>query len=124
MNGHYANGLAAIFLATGQDVHASPKRRWEQLGGYNGCGDLYMCVTLPNLIVGTVGGGTALATQRECLEIMGCFGEGRARKLAEICAATVLAGELSISAAIVEGNFAKAHELFGRKQRSRHERGE
>ncbi len=118
MNGHYANGLAAIFLATGQDVACvSEAAVGTTRVDITDAGDLYMCVTLPNLIVGTVGGGTALATQRECLEIMGCFGEGRARKLAEICAATVLAGELSISAAIVEGNFAKAHELFGRKRK-------
>jgi hydroxymethylglutaryl-CoA reductase (NADPH) len=74
--GHYANGLAALFLATGQDVAcvaeaATGITRME----LNKDGSLYAAVTLPNLIVGTVGGGTKLPTQRECLEMMGCYGE-------------------------------------------------
>ena len=77
-------------------------------------GDLYVAVTLPNLIVGTVGGGTGLPTQRECLEMLGCKGEGTARKFAEICAATVLAGEVSIMGAIAAGQFTQAHIRYGR----------
>ena len=117
VNGHYANGLAAIFLATGQDAACvSEASVGTTRLDITESGDLYICVTLPNLIVGTVGGGTGLGTQRECLRIMECFGDGNSRKLAEICAATILAGELSISAAIVAGSFAKAHALFGRKR--------
>jgi len=78
---------------------------------------MYISVSLPNLIVGTVGGGTDLPTQRECLEMIGCKGEGTARKLAEICAATVLAGEISIMGAIASGQFALAHARYGRKKR-------
>lgn len=115
--GHYANGLAALFLATGQDVAcvaeaATGITRMEKRSD----GALYACVTLPNLIVGTVGGGTSLPTQKECLELMGCYGAGKARKYAEICGALILAGELSIAAALAAGHFSDAHKKFGRKQ--------
>lgn len=114
--GHFANGLAALFIATGQDAAcvaeaANGITRMEAIGN-----DLYVTVTLPSLIVGTVGGGTSLATQRQCLELMGCSGSGTAKKFAEICGALVLAGELSIAAAIAEGQFTRAHKLFGRKR--------
>jgi hydroxymethylglutaryl-CoA reductase (NADPH) len=116
--GHYANGLTALFIATGQDVAcvaeaATGITRMEQ----NKDGSLYACVTLPNLIVGTVGGGTSLPTQRECLELMDCYGTGKARKFAEICGAVVLAGELSIAAALSAGHFSSAHKKFGRKKK-------
>ncbi|WP_270088813.1 hydroxymethylglutaryl-CoA reductase [Sphingobacterium sp. SYP-B4668] len=116
-HGHYANGLTALFLATGQDVAcvaeaATGITRMES----NTDGSLYASVTLPNLIVGTVGGGTDLPTQRECLEMIACYGAGKARKFAEICAALVLAGELSIAAALSTGQFAQAHQKFGRKK--------
>jgi hydroxymethylglutaryl-CoA reductase (NADPH) len=114
--GHYANGLAAIFLATGQDVACVSEAsvgitRMEALAN----GDLYASVTLPNLIVGTVGGGTALPTQKECLQIMDCYGEGNAKKFAEIIGAVLLAGELSIAAALSAGHFSNAHKKLGRK---------
>ncbi len=114
--GHIANGLTAMFLATGQDVACITEavqaiNRME----LNANGDLYASLTLPNLIVGTVGGGTGLPTQQECLEMMDCFGKGKAKKLAEIMTALALAGELSIAAAIVEGHFTSAHEQLGRK---------
>jgi len=116
-HGHYANGLAALFLATGQDVACVAEAaigitRMEM----NKDGSLYASVTLPNLIVGTVGGGTHLPTQRECLELMDCYGSGKARKYAEICGAVVLAGELSIAAALSAGHFTQAHQKFGRKK--------
>ena len=79
-------------------------------------GDLYISVTLPSLVVGTVGGGTRLPTQQECLKMIDCTGEGSARKFAEICGATVLAGELSIAAALASGSFLKAHKIFGRSK--------
>jgi hydroxymethylglutaryl-CoA reductase (NADPH) len=79
-------------------------------------GDLYAAVSLPNLIVGTVGGGTHLPTARECLTMMGCVGEGTAPKFAEICAAVVLAGELSIIGAMAAGDFARAHANYGRRK--------
>lgn len=115
--GHFANGLTALFMATGQDVACVSEAsvgitRMEETNE----GDLYCSITLPNLIVGTVGGGTGLPTQRECLELMDCYGEGKARKFAEICTATVLCGELSIAAALSAGHFSSAHKKLGRKK--------
>jgi hydroxymethylglutaryl-CoA reductase (NADPH) len=79
-------------------------------------GDLYASVTLPSLIVATVGGGTELGTARECLEMLGCVGNGKAPKLAEIAAGLILGGELSMSAAIASGEFVAAHETYGRNR--------
>ena len=113
--GHFANGLTALFMATGQDVACVSEAavgvtRMEKCNE----NDLYVSVTLPNLIVGTVGGGTKFPTQRECLAIMGCLGSGKARKYAEICAALLLCGELSIASALAEGHFTSAHQSLGR----------
>ena len=85
VQGHYANGLAALYLACGQDVacvaeSAVGVTRFEVTSG----GDLYAAVTLPNLMVGTVGGGTALPTQRACLDILGLSGTGSANAFAEV----------------------------------------
>jgi hydroxymethylglutaryl-CoA reductase (NADPH) len=115
--GHFANGLAALFLATGQDVACVSEAavgitRMEVTED----GGLYAAVTMPNLIVGTVGGGTHLPTQQECLKMMGCSGPGTARKYAEICGALLLAGELSIAAALSVGHFTNAHQKLGRKK--------
>lgn len=114
--GHYANGLAALFIATGQDVACVSEAsigitRLEETTD----GSLYASVTMPNLIVGTVGGGTSLPTQKECLELMDCYGEGNSKKYAEICGAVILAGEISIAAALSAGHFTSAHRKFGRK---------
>ena len=119
---HYSNGLTALYLATGQDAacvaeSAVGVTRFEQREN----GSMYCSATLPNLIVGTVGGGTGLPTQQACLTLMGLAGAGHARTLAEICAGVALAGELSIIAAIASGEFARSHELLGRlrKRQSR-----
>ena len=117
VQGHIANGLAAIFLSCGQDVACVSEAavgitRFDLTEK----GDFYISVTLPNLIVGTVGGGTGLPTQRECLSLIGCKGSGHAKKFAEICTATVLAGELSIAGALATGHFAEAHRTYGRKK--------
>ena len=116
-NAHAANGLTALFIACGQDVAniANSALAITEME-LTPEGDLHASVTLPSLVVGTVGGGTALPTARECLEMLGCFGTGGAPKLAEIAAATVLAGELSFSAAIAAGETVLAHETFGRNR--------
>jgi hydroxymethylglutaryl-CoA reductase (NADPH) len=116
-NGHFANGLAAIFIACGQDV-ANIVNSAVGITNFeiNENGDLYASVTLPSLTVATVGGGTALGTSRECLEILGCAGGGQAGKFAEIVCATLLAGELSMGAAIASGEFVAAHETYGRNR--------
>ncbi|MDO7868904.1 hydroxymethylglutaryl-CoA reductase [Nocardioides jiangxiensis] len=114
---HSANGITAIFIATGQDVANVAES--SALYGFTELlpnGDLYVSVTLPSLIIATYGGGTGLATQREGLEIMGCYGAGKARKLAEIIAATVLAGELSLGAAVVAEEWVQAHDDLGRNR--------
>jgi hydroxymethylglutaryl-CoA reductase (NADPH) len=116
LQGNVANAVAALFIACGQDaacvVEASTAlTRVERTP----TGDVYASVTLPNLIVGTVGGGTYLPTARDCLSLLGCAGEGKASKLAEICAAVALAGELAIVGAMASGNFAQAHAAGGRK---------
>ena len=116
-NGHFANGLTALFIACGQDVanvvnSAVGITAFERTAE----GDLYASVTLPALTVATVGGGTGLGTARECVEMLGCAGAGGAPKLAEIAAATLLAGELSMGAAIASGEFVAAHETYGRNR--------
>jgi hydroxymethylglutaryl-CoA reductase (NADPH) len=79
-------------------------------------GDFYWSITLPSLIVAT-GGGTGLATQRQWLEMMDCYGAGKAHKLAEICAAVVLAGEISLASAVLCGDWVTAHERLGRNRK-------
>ena len=108
-----ANGIAALFIATGQDA-ANVAESSAALGFSELLpnGDYYGSITLPSLIVATYGGGTGLATQRECLELLGCYGTGKVRKLAEIVAATVLCGELSLGWAIVVAEWVSAHDLL------------
>lgn len=115
VQGHYANGLAALYLACGQDVacvaeSAVGVTRFEETLA----GELYASVTLPNIMVGTVGGGTGLPSQRACLEMMGLAGAGHAQALAEVCAGLCLAGELSIIGALCSGDFSRAHRLLAR----------
>ncbi len=114
---HSANGLTAMFIATGQDVANIA----ESSGAITHSeikpnGDYYISITIPSLIIATYGGGTALPTQRECLEILGCFGAGKVYKLAEIMAAVVLAGELSLASAIVANEWVSSHESLGRNR--------
>ena len=110
MNGHLANGLAALYIACGQDVaHIANASVGINMFELLDDGDLYVSVKLPNLIVGTIGGGTHLPTQRECLQMIGCFGKGKAKKFAEIVATTLLAGELGICAGLTSGTFLAPH---------------
>lgn len=114
---HAANALAAIFIATGQDAaNVAESQAGITYVDINENGDLYWSITLPSLIVATYGGGTGLATQRECLEIMDCYGQDKVLKLAEICAGTVLAGELSLASAVVAGDWVKSHDDLGRNR--------
>ena len=116
---HSANGITAMFIATGQDVanvaESSAAFVYAELREN---GDYYYSLTIPSLIVGTYGGGTGLATQRECLELLGCYGKGKVEKLAEIIAATVLCGEISLGAAVVAEEWVDAHDLLGRNRPS------
>ncbi len=114
---HSANGITALFIATGQDAanvaESSAAFVYAELREN---GDYYYSVTIPSLIVATYGGGTGLATQRECLELLGCYGAGQVRKLTEIVAATVLCGELSLGSAIVAEEWVDAHDVYGRNR--------
>ena len=115
VQGHYANGIAALYIACGQDAacvseSAVGVTRMELADS----GDLYTSVTLPNLMVGTVGGGTGLPSQRACLDILGLSGPDSSRALAEICAALCMAGELSIIGALCAGHFTRAHQSLAR----------
>jgi hydroxymethylglutaryl-CoA reductase (NADPH) len=114
---HAANGLAALFIATGQDVaNVAESHAGIVYTQLLPDGDYYWSITLPALIVATYGGGTGLATQRECLELLGCYGTGKVRKLAEICAAVVLAGEISLSSAVLAGDWVSSHDRLGRNR--------
>ena len=106
-----------MFIACGQDVACVPESaigltRME----VNKKGDLYVTLALTALIVGTVGGGTTLPTQKKCLEMLKCSGAGNANKFAEIFSAVALAGEISIVAAMAANHFSSAHQKLGRKQ--------
>ena len=120
VHGHFANGLAALYLACGQDVacvaeSAVGVTRFEATRA----GELYASVTLPNIMVGTVGGGTALPSQRACLEVLGLAGPGKAQMFAEVCAGLCLAGELSIIGALTSGDFSRAHRLLARGKKAK-----
>jgi hydroxymethylglutaryl-CoA reductase (NADPH) len=118
-NAHAANIAAGMFIACGQDaahvVEASNAITTMELTEEG----LYCSVTLPSLNVGTVGGGTRLATQLECLKMLGVAGAGEppgtnSKKLAEIIAAAVLAGEISLVGALAARHLARAHAELGR----------
>ena len=113
-NAHYANMVAAIFLATGQDAAHVVEGSLGITTAENRDGDLYFSVNLPDLPVATVGGGTSLEVAHEGLEILGVAGSGKAREFAEIVASTVLAGELSLVGALAAGHLARAHQELGR----------
>ncbi len=118
-NAHAANIVAAIFIACGQDpahvVEASNAMTLMELTDDG----LYCSVTLPSLALGTVGGGTVIDAQHECLSMLGVAGAGdppgsNSKKFAEIVAAAVLAGEISLIGALAARHLAKAHAELGR----------
>jgi hydroxymethylglutaryl-CoA reductase (NADPH) len=114
---HSANGITALFIATGQDVaNVSESHAAHAYVELRENGDYYYSITIPSLICATYGGGTGLATQRECLEMMDCYGSGKALKFAEIVAATVVAGELSLGSAIVADEWVSSHDAYGRNR--------
>ncbi|NNF57153.1 MAG: hydroxymethylglutaryl-CoA reductase [Rhodothermaceae bacterium] len=114
---HSPNGITAMFIATGQDVanvsESSAALLYTELTPDD---DLYMSITIPSLIVATYGGGTGLATQNECLRLLGCSGRDRVKKFAEIIAGVVLAGEISLASAISSNDWVSSHEKFGRNR--------
>ena len=114
---HSANGITAIFIACGQDVaNVAESSAAAVYAEITRGGDYYFSVTIPSLIVATYGGGTGLATQRECLELLDCFGKDKVKKFAEIVAATVLCGELSLGTAVIADEWVSSHENLGRNR--------
>nr|WP_232179339.1 hydroxymethylglutaryl-CoA reductase (NADPH) [Methanococcus vannielii] len=113
-NAQYANIVGAIFLATGQDeAHVVEGSMGITTAECTKEG-LYFSVTLPDLPIATIGGGTRVEPQNECLELLECAGTGKSEKFAEIVGASVLAGELSLIGALSAGHLAKAHSELGR----------
>jgi hydroxymethylglutaryl-CoA reductase (NADPH) len=114
---HSPNAITAMFIATGQDVanvaEGSAGIVYTELTPDK---DLYLSITIPSLIVATHGGGTGLPTQRECLSVLGCVGKGKVNKFAEIVAGVVLAGEISLAAAISSLEWVSSHEEYGRNR--------
>ncbi|MDD1666582.1 MAG: hydroxymethylglutaryl-CoA reductase (NADPH) [Methanomicrobiales archaeon] len=118
-NAQAANIIAALFIATGQDAAHVVEGSGVFTTAEEREGGVYVAVTIPALQLGTVGGGTTLDTQRECLSLLGVAGGGtppgaNAKKFAEIAACAVLAGELSLLGALGAGHLARAHRALGR----------
>jgi len=114
---HSANGITAIFIACGQDVaNVAESSAAAVYAEITKSGDYYFSITIPSLIVATYGGGTGLPTQRECLELLNCYGENKVKKFAEIIAATVLCGELSLGTAVIADEWVSSHEQLGRNR--------
>src|SRR5262249_56189537 len=114
---HSPNGITAMFIATGQDVaNVAESSAAVVYAEVRPNGDYYYSITIPSLILATYGGGTRLPTQPQCLELLGCYGEGKVRKFAEIVAATALCGELSLGGAVVSDEWVTSHEHYGRNR--------
>lgn len=114
---HSPNGITALFIATGQDVaNVSESSAGIMYSELTDDGDLYLSLTIPSLIVATYGGGTGIGTQKECLEMMDCYGRDRVYKFAEIVGAVALAGEISLASAISSSDWVSSHEQYGRNR--------
>ncbi|KAI9200964.1 hypothetical protein LWI28_015804 [Acer negundo] len=124
-NAHAANIVSAIYIATGQDPaqNVESSHCITMMEGVNDGKDLHVSVTMPSIEVGTVGGGTQLASQSACLNMLGVKGASKespgsnSRLLATIVAGSVLAGELSLMAAIAAGQLVKSHLKYNRSSR-------
>jgi NADP-dependent 3-hydroxy-3-methylglutaryl-CoA reductase len=115
LNVNIANVIAAIFVATGQDIASVHESSVGFLNVEPDGSDLYCSLTLPSLLIGTVGGGTGLPAQSEALKIMDCCGAGKRNRLAEIMAGFCLALDISTWSAIAQHTFTGAHVKLGRK---------
>ncbi|KAJ6731236.1 3-HYDROXY-3-METHYLGLUTARYL-COENZYME A REDUCTASE [Salix viminalis] len=124
-NAHASNIVSAIFIATGQDPaqNIESSHCITMMEAVNNGKDLHVSVTMPSIEVGTVGGGTQLASQSACLNLLGVKGASKespgsnSRLLASIVAGSVLAGELSLMAAIAQGQLVKSHMKYNRSSR-------
>jgi hydroxymethylglutaryl-CoA reductase (NADPH) len=117
ISAHIANAMTAIAIACGQDAALVANTHCANIT----CeatknGDLYFSAYFPSVFAATVGGGTSFGTARECLETLGCYGDGKSKRFAEIIAATAIAGEIGLMISIVNGTYIHAHETFGRNR--------
>ena len=115
-NINVANAIAGIFAATGQDLACIHESSTAVLNVEKTPKGLYLSLNLPSLVIGTIGGGTHLKKQREALELMHCYGNGKVNRFAKLIVGFALSLEISTYAAIVSGQFAKAHEKLGRNK--------
>ncbi|CAL9084523.1 unnamed protein product, partial [Musa textilis] len=121
-NAHASNIVSAIYIATGQDPaqNVESSHCITMMEAVNGGKDLHVSVTMPSIEVGTVGGGTQLASQAACLDLLGVKGASlespgaNARRLAAIVAGAVLAGELSLLSALAAGQLVQSHMKYNR----------
>ncbi|XP_062024970.1 3-hydroxy-3-methylglutaryl-coenzyme A reductase 1-like [Rosa rugosa] len=124
-NAHASNIVSAVYLATGQDPaqNIESSHCITMMEAINDAKDLHVSVTMPSIEVGTVGGGTQLASQSACLNLLGVKGANReapgsnARQLASVVAGAVLAGELSLMSAIAAGQLVKSHMKYNRSSK-------
>lgn len=114
---HSANGITAVFIATGQDVaNVAESSAAIVFADIDDEENYYLSITIPSLIVATHGGGTGLPTQQESLNLLGCNGFGKVNKFAEIVGATVMAGEISLMSAVIAGDWVSSHDALGRNR--------
>lgn len=118
-NINFANVVAGVFTATGQDIACVHESSLGTFKAHQEGEGLHCSASLPSLVIGTVGGGTRLPTQRDSLELMGCYGNGKLFRFAEIIAAACLSLDLSTGAAILSNEFVRAHERLGRNRPSK-----
>nr|GLL27309.1 3-hydroxy-3-methylglutaryl-coenzyme A reductase-like [Ipomoea trifida] len=125
-NAHAANIVSAVYIATGQDSaqNIESSHCITMMEAVNDGKDLHISVTMPSIEVGTVGGGTQLASQAACLNLLGVKGASKvepganSRRLASIIAGAVLAGELSLMSAIAAGQLVNSHMKFNRSNKA------
>ncbi|KAL8249005.1 hypothetical protein R6Q59_005873 [Mikania micrantha] len=124
-NAHASNIVSAVYIATGQDPaqNIESSHCITMMEAVNEGRDLHVSVTMPSIEVGTIGGGTQLASQSACLNLLGVKGANKesagsnARQLAKVVAASVLAGELSLMSAIAAGQLVKSHMKYNRSSK-------
>ncbi|KAL5976929.1 3-hydroxy-3-methylglutaryl-coenzyme A (HMG-CoA) reductase isozyme [Asimina triloba] len=124
-NAHASNIVAAIFIATGQDPaqNVESSHCITMMEAVNDGKDLHVSVTMPCIEVGTVGGGTQLASQSACLNLLGVKGANvdspgaNSRLLATVIAGAVLAGELSLMSALAAGQLVNSHMKYNRSSK-------
>jgi hydroxymethylglutaryl-CoA reductase (NADPH) len=114
-NINVANVITAMFVATGQDIACAHESSTANLYMEKENDDLYVSLTIPSLIIGSIGGGTRLPKQNELLKMLDCYGNSKVFRLAEIIAGFSLALDISTLSAMVSDVFASAHERLARK---------